>query len=229
MPLDIPAAPLVRRHLEAAAATLERDAAQGRYNTLCIRGLASAATLLGEQAVANRAVGLLRGAPDESFWAGEIGNIEFDEAVAERLRRIGSPAELEKRHPPYDRERILKFIRSCSRRDKHIACCLEGRLQDARRRAGSGLPLEEVALTLAVLGDFESALSVARDPALENFRQSNVMLVLVIEFFRSGRLDEFQSLLAELESEGLDAWTRMTLALGFGDREPWGGYPYPDW
>lgn len=41
-----------------------------------------------------------------------------------------------------------------------------------------------------------------------------------------GRL---QSLLAELEAAGLDPWTRIHLALGFGDREPWLGYPYPDW
>jgi hypothetical protein len=42
-------------------------------------------------------------------------------------------------------------------------------------------------------------------------------------------LDDCKTLLAELEKSGIGAWDRVFLALGFAGREPWGGYPYPDW
>jgi hypothetical protein len=89
--------------------------------------------------------------------------------------------------------------------------------------------LEEVGDTLAVLGEFDEALSIARDPALDKFRQRGVLFVLVIELFRRGRVEEAGAILGELESQGLGPWERIHLTLGFAGREPWGGYPYPDW
>jgi hypothetical protein len=89
--------------------------------------------------------------------------------------------------------------------------------------------LEEVGATLAVLGHLDDALNVARDPLLERHRQRGVLIVLVIEFFRRDRIQQCNAILTELEASGLGAWDRIFLALGFGGREPWGGYPYPDW
>jgi hypothetical protein len=215
--------------LEAGIAELEKNASEGRYNTLCIRALGSAAKVLGQHDVADRAVHLLRAAPDGAFWAGMITNIELPETVPERMRSFEPPAELESRHPAYRADQLVERIRSDASTEKHFALCIEGRFQEARALAGSGRQLEEVGDTLAALGQFEAARSVASDPALETFRQRGVRFVLVIELFRRGRVDEAGVLLAEMESAGLGAWERVHLALGFGGREPWGGYPYPDW
>lgn len=229
MPSDTASARLVKSHLEAGIAALERDASEGRYNPLCIRALGSAAKVLGQHQVADRAVRLLRAAPDRAFWAGMITNMELPETVPERMRTLEPPAELEYRHPPYRADELVKRIRSSALTEKHFALCLEGRSQEARTLAGSGVRLEEVGQALAVLGEFDAARRVASDPTLEAFRQRGVQFVLVIELFRRGRMDEAGALLAELEPAGLGAWERVHLALGFAGREPWGGYPFPDW
>jgi hypothetical protein len=157
-----------------------------------------------------------------------ITNCKLPKTVPDRLRNVGTPDELEKRHPPYHEETIVGRIRSYSQAQGHFALCLEGNAQEAQSNA-TGLPLEEVGDTLAVLGDFDSAMLVARDSRLESFRQRGVLLVLVIEFFRRSRIHSCEAILNELESSGLSAWNRISLALGFAGREPWGGYPYPDW
>lgn len=229
MPSDAASARLVRSHLEAGIAELERDASEGRYNTLCIRALSSAAKVLGQNEVADRAARLLRAAPDGAFWAGVMTNIELPVTVPERMRTVEPAAELEDRHPSYREDELIARIRLCAATEQHFALCLEGRFQEARALAGSGVRLEEVGDTLAVLGEFDAARSVASDPALEPFRQRGVLFVLVIELFRRGHVEEAGALLAELESAGLGAWERVHLALGFAGREPWGGYPYPDW
>jgi hypothetical protein len=215
--------------LEAAAAALENEASEDRYNTFCIRALACVATLLQQRGVAERAAQLLREAPDEAFWAEAITNVDLPTKVPEALRQIDSLTALADQYPPYRKEDILRRIRSCAATDDHIARCLEGRFHEACAEAGSGLQLQEVGLTLAALGAFDGALSVARDPALEAFRRKGVLLVIVIEMFRHARISETHALLAELESSECGPWDRILLALGFGQREPWAGYPYPDW
>jgi hypothetical protein len=227
MPIDAPEIRLARSQLEAGMGELESDAEEGRYNTLCIRAFASAAAVLQQQDVVDRAIRLLGAAPDKSFWAGTISNFALPKTVPEGLRTIDAPKKLEEQHPCYREEEIVGRIRSLP--EERFALCLEGRFQDARSKAGQSLWLEEVGDTLAVLGKFDTALSVARDPALEDFRQKGVLLVLAIELFRHRRMEESEAILAELESSGLSAWERIQLALGFAGRVPWDGYPYPDW
>jgi hypothetical protein len=229
MPSDALSAKLVRSHLEVGIAELERDASEGRYNTLCIRALGSAAKVLDQNEVADRAARLLRAAPDGAFWAGVITNMELPATVPERMRTLEPTLELEDRHPQYREVELVGRIRSCAATEQHFALCLEGQFQKACALAESGVRLEEVGDTLAVLGEFDAARSVARDPTLEPFRQRGVLFVLVIELFRLGRVEEAGALLAELETAGLGAWERVHLALGFAGREPWRGYPYPDW
>ena len=145
------------------------------------------------------------------------------------MRTVDPAEDSERHHPPYREDELVDRIRSCAATEKHFALCLDGQFHEARAVAVSGVRLEEVGDTLAVLGEFEAARSVAGDPALEPWRQQGVRLVLLIELFRRGRVDEAGALLAELESTGLGAWGRVHLALGFAGREPWAGYPYPDW
>jgi hypothetical protein len=155
--------------------------------------------------------------------------MELPAPVPEQMRTLEAALDLEDRHAQYLEEELVGFSRCCAATEKHFALCLEGRFQKACALAGSGIRLEEVGDTLAVLGEFDAARSVDRDPALEPFRQQGVLFVLVIELFRLGRVEEAGALLAELESAGLGAWERVHLALGFAGREPWRGYPYPDW
>lgn len=220
---------LARDHLATGIAELEKEAGSGRYNTICIHSLGSAASVLGQLEIADRAIRLLRAAPDGAFWSGMITNIELPAVVPERMRSIGPVEELERRHPLYREEELIGRIQSYAATEKHFALCLERRFQEASAQAGSGIRLEEVGDTLAVLGEFEAAWSVACNPALELFRQRGVRFVLLIELYRRGRMKEAGTLMAELKSAGLDTWSRVHLALGIGGREPWGGYPYPDW
>jgi hypothetical protein len=208
---------------------LERKAEQAHYNTFCIRALASAAAVLEQNDIAERALRLLRAAPDGAFWEGMCANFELPKTVPEELRTINPPEKLEEQHPPYREKEIMDRIRSYARTEEHFALCLEGKFQEALSKAGSGVRLEEVGDTLAVLGEFDAALSVAREPRLDPFRQQGILLVLVIEFFRRARIEDSEKVLAGQESSGLGAWERIHLALGFASREPWGGYPYPDW
>ncbi|WP_313918377.1 hypothetical protein [Tahibacter sp.] len=145
------------------------------------------------------------------------------------MRALGDLEALEKRHPPYRADVLLERIRSYAAREPHFALCLEGRFREAEPLARSGVRLEEVAETLAVLGEFDAARRIASDPALEAVRQRGVLLVLVIEMFRRGRVDEARLLLEELESVGLSVWEQVDLALAFAGREPWGEYPFPDY
>jgi hypothetical protein len=129
-----------------------------------------------------------------------ITNLELPKTVPLTMRSVASPQKLEQMNPPYHEEVIMNRIQSSATTQEHFA-----------------------------LGDFDSTLSIARDSKLPPFRQKLVLVVLVIEMFRRGQFEGARELLAELESRGLGAWDRITLALGFVGREPWGGYPYPDW
>ena len=59
MPPDKVSATHVRNQFDAGVEELERDASEGRYNTLCIRALGSAARVLGQHNAADRAARLL--------------------------------------------------------------------------------------------------------------------------------------------------------------------------
>jgi hypothetical protein len=229
MSLDSAAGRLIRAQLEAGIDQLEKDAIESRYNTFSIRSLGSAAVVLGQQDIADRAAQLLRAAPDEKFWAGAITNIELPMTVPTGMRTIDTQESLQKCHPTYREEDVVERIRSNANDEVHISLCSEGRFQEARAKAASALQIEEVGDTLAVLGEFEAALSISRDPALDDFRQRGVRFVLVIELFRRGLVAESAEILSELEAVGLGAGERVHLALGFAGREPWSGYPYPDW
>src|SRR5262245_57001426 len=103
---------LVRRHLDAGIRELEKEADYARFNTFCIRALANASSVLGLHDIAERALGLLRSAPDGAFWAGMMTNLELPKTVPDGLRNISTPGELEEQHPPYHEEAIVGRIRS---------------------------------------------------------------------------------------------------------------------
>ena len=60
MPSETVPAGIVGSHLQAGIVELERAASEGHYNTMCVRTLGSAAKVLGQDEVADRAARLLR-------------------------------------------------------------------------------------------------------------------------------------------------------------------------
>lgn len=220
---------LIDRQFEKAIGEVERDAAKNRYNTICIRALADASKLLRRTDISTRAEKLLRNAPDATFFAGMISNVELPKAVPNGLRCTESLAALEEKHPPYREEMVLREIRLSAESGEHIALCLNDRIAEARSVAQEGLPLEDIGQTCAFQGKFDIALTIARDSALTDDRQKGVLLVLVIELFRRDQFDAAKCALAELESKNPSVYDRIHLALGFGGRVPWSGYPFADW
>jgi hypothetical protein len=218
-----------REYLDRGIREAEQAANRGQINVLCVRALAGAAVLLGEDDLADRATALLRSAPDDKFFAGAIANFELPKVAPPSLRQPPPITQLEEDHPVYSRHESRERVTKLAGSVRHIALCLEGRFDVAQREARSDLALEEVGLTMAVLGEFEAARRVMSDPALPDFRRAVVRLVLVIELFRNGRADEASALLAGMEATGLSGWGLLQLALGLAGRVPWVGYPYPDW
>jgi hypothetical protein len=220
---------LIDRQFEEAIGEVERAAAENRHNTFCIRTLADASKLLRRTDVSARAEKLLRNAPDAAFFAGMMSNVELPKSAPEGLRRTESLAKLEEQHPPYQEEKVLQQIRVSAKSGEHIALCLNDQADEARAVAQEGLPLEDVGQTCAFLGKFDIALTIARDSALTDSRQKGVLLVLVIELFRRAQFDAAKSVLTELEGRNPSAYDRIHLALGFGGKIPWCGYPFADW
>ncbi len=214
--------------LRVCVEEIEQQASPYRHNAACLRDLAGAARLLGEHATAARGLRLLRAVPDAAFLP-VLANFDLPGTVPKGLRAIPSVIELEEAHPPYREETITSQITAHAKSEPHIALCLDGRIHEARSAAETDLALAELGATLAVLGEFDATHGVLRDPVLPESRRSGIWMVLAIELFRRGRCTEAQSVLTEFESSGLDSWCRIHLALGFAGREPWCGYPYPDW
>ena len=218
MPVDGHDGRLAYRFLEAAITELEQEAGRGSYNASCIRAAASVAKLLGEQALLGRALPLLHRGTEKRGWAPD---------VLQRMRSIWALAKLEQWHRPYREEELLARVKDLAKEEPHFGFCLEGRFEEACQRFGSGQELQEIAATLALLGDCETALRFAHERVPPN-RRKGVLLVVIVELWRRGQVDRLTSVLAEAEAMGLDAWDRLQLALGFAGREPWKGYPYPD-
>src|SRR5262249_18789911 len=139
--------------------------------------------LLGEAGLVRRAEQLLREAPDDYFWAGVITNIPLPWTVPEGMRSVPALAEVERRHPGYSESVTLDRVRGDANSLPSLARCLEGRIEEACASAGGDLGIEEIAATLAILGDFDGAARVLRERALPPFRHNNVLLILAVERF----------------------------------------------
>lgn len=218
-----------RRYLEASVEELEGKAKDNQYNIFEVRLLANAATVLQQTDIAHRALALLRKVPDGVFWAGMITNFELPKNVPESLRTADSPQQLERQFPCYVEHDIADRTRMSAKTEDHLRLCLEGNVARAFAIAKTELQLEEVCETLAILGDFDAALNVARAPTFPDSRRRGVLVVIAIELFRRGRIEEFEKILAILEKPRLGVSEYAYLALGLSGRVPWGGYPYPDY
>jgi hypothetical protein len=217
------------RLVEHAFVQLENDAKQGRYAPPRTKFAGSVARLLGREDIARRCAKLLGDTPDTVFWNGILTNIALPEAVPPQMRSIPSLAELEEAFPTYSESRVVAYIRQCAETERHLALALERRYEEAFDQARTDLQVEEIALAQAVLGDMEAAVDSAVSQVSSGDRRFGVFLVLTVELFRRGRVAEAHRQLAALDSGHLNVWSAGQLALGIADRQPWQGYPYPDW
>ena len=226
MAFEITDPAIIQRLLEAATVHIEHAARDRKLNLFEVRAVADAATHLGFPELEERAFAIFRQAPDEAFWAGAITNIELPTSVPDAMRARTTPEALARNHPPIDGAKLLRMIESS---EEHIALCSVKRFDEAQAVAKTDLALEEVGLTLAVLGEFEAAIQVASSAKLPDFRKQGIKLVLLIEYHRRGKFAEAQSILTEYEAQGIGASTLVHLAYGIAGYDAWPGYPYPDW
>src|SRR5215210_1719037 len=98
---------LAERHIERSLNELEHQVIQGRYNWGCLQSVAAAARLLSREDVVARAAHLLQQAPDASFWAGAITNLDTAQPLSPRLRTVPPLVELETEFPPYQENQIF--------------------------------------------------------------------------------------------------------------------------
>ena len=221
-----------REHLVAAAEWLERSSAAGRHETLLARVLAESATLLEHADVTGRAQAVLRRAPDSAFLAGAITNIAGAGAgpgAVERLRATRSVDEIARDHVTVTVTELKARLRRWAETEPHVAMCLSGRQRDAVATADSSRMVAEIAATLAVLGDIDAARALLRHPALDASHREGLLVVLMIESARRGRTDGVGGNESSADLGELGAWSRVHLALGLAGRDPWAGYPFPDW
>jgi hypothetical protein len=219
----------ISKQLRLAVQQLEVDFDEGRLNTFSLRSLGDAAVMLDQTDVAERVRYLLDRTPDELFFAGMLTNFALPSTAPKSMRELSSKELAEKKRPSFNRDAFVARLWAMAATENHIKYVLEGKIDQAVAAAKCDRELEEVPLTMVVLGDFENALSVAEKAPLEPFRRESVRFVMLMELALRGRHEESAKLLADFESTGFYAGARIQLALAIGGREPWAGYPYPDW
>ena len=127
-------------------------------------------------------------------------------------------------HPRVDQQRLRSQIPHVHAGDLHLKPCLRGDFSEAWRLADNDeLREEDVCVTLAVLGEIETALTYAEE--LPDFRKLNVAQVCAIEAYRRHEVEKAQHILEILLPQ--PNW--FYLGVGLAGRAPWMSYPYPDW
>lgn len=112
-------------------------------------------------------------------------------------------------------------IELCSRKDITI--------NKALQTAKSQLDIEEIGCTFAVIGQYIMAQKIAKETRLDNFRQQNITWIIETERLREGDLSNLNFEILGLHDWGASPWQAGHVALCALGRQPWLGYPYPDW
>jgi hypothetical protein len=219
-----------RDHLVAAVEALERSSAAGRHETMRARAVTETATVLGYSDLADRAQTVLRQAPDTAFLTGAITNVaSAGPSAGERMRAIKPIDEIERDHPNVTGSQLEARLRRWADTEPHVAMCLGGRHRDATASASTSRVVVEIGATLAALGDINSARALLRHSALDASHREGLLVVLMIESARHGRADDASGAGTSADLVAFDTWSRVHLALGLAGRDPWSGYPVPDW
>lgn len=180
----------------------ERHARKTTLNEYEVRRLLGAIRIVGDRRLQERAEALIPYAP------------RFDAVNEVNL-------------PTLSLEELLASVVQSARHKETLRLCLEGKVEAALQLAKSPFDVEEAALTLAVLGDFSSAMRIADDdPRLEASRRQSIMDVVLIEAYRRNLRDWIGLVWDRVDRDRLNG---LDVALGLLGHRPWDGYPYPDW
>jgi hypothetical protein len=219
-----------RALLEGALSFVEDHVQRGQYHTLLARKLVEACTVLDFADLATSARALLQKAPDSAFFAGAIMNFVPDSGAVARMRRGSTIEEIQRSYPWFKKSDIERMARS----QEATRFAWERNYRDAldvapsQDRASHETPaIVEVALTAAVLGDFAIAEDILQDEHIGPGPVHLGRIVLAIEYTRAGLYAKANATAARIQLIG--PWEAINFALGFSGRQPWPGYPYPDY
>lgn len=212
---------LERVQLSLASEAREHD----RWHIPLLRSVGALAVVVPVPIVSADVTRLLADAPDRAFHEGIITNIEDRSRFIQR--DLPSADEAASVFPEYPRSELPRSVQDA--RDPHIAAVLAGDIAGAVTHATTPLFLEEVASTCAVAGDLEACVHVVQSADFPVGRKMGPLMVLCIESFRRDDSARAEQLLEEVAAHGDSSWTLVQLSAGLFGREPWGGYPYPDY
>jgi hypothetical protein len=224
---------MAQQLIEKCLNAFEQPMGSWYYEYFDIGAVGSAARLLGNEEHVEQAFRLFeRGVPFRVKGVLKIG------PVYERLRSIPTLIELEKQYPDWRKFDVLEYVRLLGNSEVHIALSLEQRYEEAYDIARIGgyaeeiaRRVEEIAITQAILGDFDLALSSIKERVQPDFRQRDTSFLVMLELFRQGHFEWANKTLNDFnfkdDKSGL--YDRIQLAISLLGRRPWPGYPYPDW
>lgn len=190
---------------------------------------AEAALFLGEPKLAKRALAANARHPDHRGKFRLLSEVTLPWRVSAKLNNLKQPAALEKAYPQFTDECALEMAYrfKC---DHSVAACFEGRYEAAFEESDSDYGREIVALTAAVLGEFDRARQFASDPRMPDFRQRSVKEIIATELIRSGQMVEAAAQLYAVDPDDPpEPYITTNIAFALLGRRPWYGYPYPDW
>ncbi len=219
-----------RALLEGALRLVEDHVQRGQFHTLLVRKIVEACTVLDFADLATSARALLQKAPDSAFFAGAIMNFIPDSGAVARMRRGSTIEEIQRSYPWFEKSAIERIARS----QEATRIAWERNYRDAvaaaptQDRAPHETPaIVEVALTAAVLGDFAIAEDILQDEHIGPGPVHLGRMVLAIEYTRAGLYAKARATAGRLQLIG--PWEAIHFALGFSGRQPWAGYPDPDY
>lgn len=207
-----------------SASWLRDEARAGRWHTLLAPKIGGLSDLYGVHEIRVIAAAVLRDAPPEAFWAGDITNAPRDSLVR---RALPEREALDDLFPVYG-EDVMRHVRSFE--DSHIQLALAGRIEEAWSKAETPLAKEECASTCGVNGDVTALVALIARAEFPRDRWIGPAMVACIESYRRGDVDRAAEYLDTiLASARSGCWEWAQLAAGFLGRVPWGGYPFPDY
>jgi len=213
--------------LSRSAKYLESEARDHeRWHTLQFRPVAALALLANSSAVTDQIASLIRDAPAHAFTDGIISNFDVSALSAKRDAIVYEEAD--ERFPEYAATDLPHVVVQFAALP-HIASVLAGRVEDAIGAANSDLLIEEVASMCAVVGRIDTCLEILDRPDFPRERADRPRMVACIESFRRGDATRAQHLLDQVAGPGAEGWDLIFLTAGLIGREPWDGYPFPDY
>lgn len=194
----------------------ERDS----FNIYEVQGAGNAALLFEFDELMLRFTNLLQGITPEIYRSNNLG-ISGNDDVPQYARELRPLQDIQTDYPLFTEDYAATVIQKSG---AHLLPCLDRDYKAAYALAETELSKEDVALTQAILGDFQLAIESSKLLS-DQFRRESVHFVVAIELYRHNRRTEAE----EIHNRFLGKWHLTQLALGVANRVPWIGYPYPDW